>query len=137
MGSTRSDHELITFKALTPQVNDLTIDNHVPSLPSRLNKKKADWKLFQMELQVKEELFQNLLENAIQSKDYDQIASLLQQILENATLISIPSMKISIRSKPWWITELTQLRMRLHRIRRCFKKHPNLWSPDDARAARN
>ena len=107
------------------------------SLQARFNLKKADWKLFYHKLQVNQVEQQLQLETAIQSQDFDQIASLLQQIVLDAAKVSIPAIKIVPRSKPWWTEKLTNLRMRYHRLCRHSKIFQNPQLERDTKAARN
>ena len=92
--STGSDHELITYMAQLPDNCEFGANNYVPNLATRLNIKKANWKLFHNKLHSKEILFNMHLDSAIQEEDYDQINDLMQQLVQRVAIVSIPILRM-------------------------------------------
>ncbi len=130
--STGSDHEVIFFQARFP-----TPQNQNSCLPARFHLKKADWKAYRQNLKSSEERSRPLLQDAIQEKNHDLVAKLLQNIILEATQNAIPRSKPSKHSKAWWTDKLTCLRKEYHALKRKAKKS---WLPEDienARVSRN
>ena len=134
--STGSDHELIIFDCLIPSANSHSSSANNP-LPSKFNIKKADWSMFRSQLILLQSQSQQQLEEAINNGNVELIAALLQSVVHTAASNSIPLLKITSRSKPWWTKELTSLRQRFHKLRRLQKWYPNVWNAERSAAARN
>ena len=92
--STGSDHEDIFFQARSP-----FSQNQNTCLPTRFNLKKADWKAYRQNLKSSEGRWNLLLQDAIQIKNHDLVAKLLQNIILDATQNAIPRLKPSKHSK--------------------------------------
>ncbi|KAF5194028.1 reverse transcriptase, partial [Thalictrum thalictroides] len=130
--STGSDHEAIVYST--------TISGHYKFTKlqePRYNIKKANWQKFEQNLRSLEYPIGQQLDLDIASHNFDSIASHLHSLLYQAAKDSIPRMRVSSHSKPWWTKELTELRQKYHSLRRKGKKSLDPVHIEEARLARN
>ena len=118
---TGSDHEVIGFAA-TPDVETIATAVARPLF----NWKKANWEVFAAELQRGTQGLQQLAQGlfdcpALAEAQLDSLAQRLTTAVESAAEASIPVLRITERSKPWWSPELTEQRRALHLLLRRFR----------------
>ena len=134
--STGSDHELIIFETALPSSTSNN-SQAKSSLHPRFNLKKADWNLFNTIVLEEKSRHQIQMDTAITTNNIECVASTIQVVIQKAAEISIPHLRPSSKSKPWWTEELTYLRREFHKLRRIQKMHPCPTIDQDARLARN
>ncbi len=116
---TGSDHEVIEFSICVENVE--TVNN---SMNGAFNTQKANWEKFNQYLKdnhssVKSQMIQ-LMSNST-TKNLNEGAILLRDVIVNASNLSIPKRRPCENSKVWWTDELTQLRKNLARAKRMHK----------------
>lgn len=105
--------------------------------PSNFNLKKANWHLFANNLAALESEANAQLEQLIHTNNYNGIALLMKEIINQAAERSIPRCKTCPRSKSWWMNELTDLRKNFHNFQRLAKKTLIPEITEQAKRARN
>ena len=115
-----SDHEIIRFEFSTLTIEDTATNPICP----QFNFKKADWTQFH-------NTFRNLSPNALlqmqqhllplSDTGLEQASTILRDTLLLAAIQSIPVLRPSPRSKPWWNDDLTTQRQQIHLRKRRWK----------------
>ena len=118
--TTGSDHEVICFVLNISRIED-TVTLPVYQL---FNFKKADWTLFNtmlLDLQPATHLQMEQYLHQISDSGLEQAATILRDTLLQAATATIPFLRPSPRSKPWWNDDLTSQRQHMHRQKRHWK----------------
>jgi hypothetical protein len=118
--TTGSDHEVIRFDITTAPLEE-TVTHPISQ---RFNFKKADWTLFNTTLNhLAKDALQQMEDNLHQASDpgLEQAATILRDTLLQAAAESIPLLRPSPRSKPWWNDDLTSQRQHMHQTKRKWK----------------
>jgi hypothetical protein len=118
--TTGSDHEVIRFDITTAPLEE-TVTHPISQ---RFNFKKADWTLFNTTLNhLAQDALQQMEDNLHQASDpgLEQAATILRDTLLQAAAESIPLLRPSPRSKPWWNDDLTSQRQHMHQTKRKWK----------------
>ena len=110
-----SDHEVIIFQG---------IDNStlVPTstLMPPFNYRKADWMKFENSFK---ENTRGLLRPLTLKSEIDILVDDIEKAVYQSAEGSIPKLRVTERSKPWWSPELTAMRKALHTAFRRYKKN--------------
>jgi len=132
-----SDHLGITFTIKGSKDSNCL---YTTSLGNRFNTKKADWTLFDKTLKEQatkgpyltaaistssirpEEILEGQTHPIIEH--LDQAASALTKAIQLASVKSIPLLRISPKSKPWWNDKLKDLRKAHNRAYRALRRCP-------------
>lgn len=142
-----SDHKGILFSIKGDErLKERVIPNH-----PRFNIKKADWSKFALNLQslamkshiLNSEQLDDMLDSTLESKlisDYqdcrldllDAAALSLTNIITQAAKSSIPTVQTSTRAKPWWNTELKEMRKLMVRAQKQMKSNPGIATAKEA-----
>ena len=130
---TGSDHYGILFSLQTTK--DL-VDS--PTIQTKYNTKRANWELFQEELdraiqknvalQTLDQIDQRKVDsiNLLQDKDQEleqqleAIGQAITLVIQQAADKAIPRLKLGPKAKPWWNQELTKLRKNVSHCQRIF-----------------
>ena len=104
--TTGSDHEVIRFDLTTTPLEHTVIH----PIRQQFNLKKADWTLFSSSLNnLSPSALDQMQQHLHPSSDtgLEQAATILRDTLLRAAADSIPLIRPSPRSKPWWNKDLT------------------------------
>src|SRR5690606_20841506 len=125
-----SDHLPVRFNIYSTNVTSLETP-----LEPKLNWKKADWEKFDTSLRAiweeTEDLFLSKLNYKCDNQDMDDAASILSEAIHRATTGTIPTIKLSPRSKIWWNEDLDKARPKL--LHAC--RHRRAWGTDSSQQA--
>jgi len=126
-----SDHEVISFQAF--EQNSKSI-NRIRPLP---NYKKADWSILTEQWKIESKRLLNKISLIRKESEIDEFIIQLNKSINECMDKSIPDLKITDRSKPWWSVELTELRKKANSAYRRFKKRQTTESEREYKKARN
>ena len=93
-------------------------------ISQQFNFKKADWTLFSSSLNnLSSSALDQMEQHLHPSTDtgLEHAADILRDTLLQAAVESIPPLRASPRSKPWWNEDLTRLRQQMHHDKRRWK----------------
>ena len=131
---TGSDHEAIGF-TIAP-ITPLTPTPSSPQI-TPYNLAKADWELFRARLIGAKEGAIEDIQWAIDFEDLDSLATILESLITRAASTTIPKLRVSERSKPWWNPDLKALRKALNTALRRYKKGRTRAQEDHWKQQRN
>ena len=118
--TTGSDHEVIRFDFNISPIQDTVIH----PISQQFNFRKADWTLFHttlLNLQPTAQLQMEHHLHQISDSGLEQAATILRDTLLLAATETIPFLRPSPRSKPWWNDDLTSQRKQMHYHKRRWK----------------
>lgn len=104
-----SDHNLILFKIKIKEGIKNKNKNNWLKMGS-YNIKKANWERFEAEIKVK---FDKNNKNRLKNEPPNIAVKIFNRLLEQCCRAAIPEKKTSIKSVPWWNTELNEQRKKV------------------------
>lgn len=130
--ATGSDHQAISFRG--------SVNSRLPSLATLLqpfNVQRAEWEVFDTYLRERECSLVQSIQDSLFFDDLDSDAEMVANEVLNAAGSSIPRLKVSERSKPWWNADLQALRQEMALSLRQFRRTRDVMDEAAYKSIRN